>query len=255
MEMRLPELYRKTPRESPAIIRGLSNHESSDRMKVRVAIFIGGIRPLPVSGRPTGMYKTPLAHAVELGREGFAGDEQADRRVHGGPEKAVHLYPARHYRRLAEAFPEAAGLLVAGSMGENLSVEDIDERDVRIGDVWRLGTAHLQVCQQRNPCWKIDERYGCAGMAEFIAKQRITGWYWRVLQPGRVAPGDMLERLEAAVQAPTLQEAMALWDEHRPSLAALERLANVPGISRRWKDKIEQRLAYLEKETSPIRSD
>jgi hypothetical protein len=54
-------------------------------------------------------------------------------------------------------------------MGENLSTADLDERDVRIGDIWRLGTARLQLCQPRNPCWKIDERYGCEGMAEFIA--------------------------------------------------------------------------------------
>ena len=73
-----------------------------------VSLFIGGIRPLPESGRPTGMYKQPATGPLELGSDGFVGDEQADRRVHGGPEKAVHLYPARHYTQLAERFPEAA---------------------------------------------------------------------------------------------------------------------------------------------------
>ena len=77
-----------------------------------VSLFIGGIRPLPESGRPTGMYKQPATGPLELGSDGFVGDEQADRRVHGGPEKAVHLYPARHYTQLAERFPEAAPLLV-----------------------------------------------------------------------------------------------------------------------------------------------
>ena len=67
----------------------------------RITLFTGGIQPLPESGRPTGMYKTRVDVPIALGPEGFAGDQQADRRVHGGPEKAVHLYPARHYARLA----------------------------------------------------------------------------------------------------------------------------------------------------------
>ena len=74
----------------------------------RISLFIGGIAPLPDSRRPTGMFKHPVRSAVHLGPEGFSGDEQADRRVHGGPDKAVHLYPAVHYGRLAQAFPEAA---------------------------------------------------------------------------------------------------------------------------------------------------
>ncbi len=212
-----------------------------------VSIFVGGITPLPQSGRPTGMYKRPVTEVTELGYTGFAGDRQADLRVHGGPEKAVHLYPARHYRKLAERFPEAASGLVAGALGENLSTADLDEGDVRIGDIWQLGEARLQVCQPRNPCWKIDERFSCDGMAAFIDAARLTGWYWRVLRPGRVSPGDTLDLLVPAPEAPTLQEAMVLWREHRPSLGELERLAQTPGIASRWRDKITQRLSYLKR--------
>lgn len=212
---------------------------------VEVLIFVGGVRPLPESGRPTGMYKTLVWCDIELGHEGFAGDQQADRRVHGGPEKAVHLYPARHYQRLASRFPEARPGLVPGALGENLSTEDLDENDVRIGEVWKLGSAQLQVCQPRNPCWKIDERFSCNGMAAYIAEARLTGWYWRVIQPGRITPGDTLELLQAAPTAPTLHEAMLLWQEHRPSLSELERLAQAPGIASGWRDKINQRLSWL----------
>jgi len=212
-----------------------------------VSLFIGGIRPLPESGRPTGMYKSPVIGPVEVGREGLVGDHQADRRVHGGPEKAVHLYPARHYGRLATRFPEAAEALRPGALGENLSTGQLDERDVRLGEVWQLGTAQLQVCQPRSPCWKIDERFGCEGMAAYIAEELLTGWYWRVLEPGTVSPGDTLELLAPVPDAPTLHEAMCLWREHRPAPAALERLARVPGIGAGWRAKIEQRLAWLKR--------
>lgn len=210
---------------------------------IPIALFIGGIRPLPESGRPTGMYKQAASGPLDLGPEGFIGDQQADRRVHGGPEKAVHLYPVRHYARLAARFPDAAPLLVAGSLGENLSA-DLDEDEVRVGDVWRLGEARLQVCQPRNPCWKIDERFASDGMAAFIAEQRLTGWYWRVISPGRVAPGDALI-LEAASAAPTLGAAQRLWQDHRPDPDELERIAAAPGIAANWQQKVLARAAWL----------
>lgn len=213
----------------------------------KTLLFIGGIRPLPESGRPTGMYKQPATGRLEIGLEGFTADQQADRRVHGGPEKAIHLYPAAHYAKLAERFPEAASLLIPGSNGENISTPDLTEADVRIGDIYRLGSARLQVCQPRNPCWKIDERYSSEGMAAFIAEHRLTGWYWRVIAPGYCIPGDELELDTPASNAPTLADAMLLWQNHRPALAELEQLAATPGIATQWQSKMEQRMQWLRK--------
>jgi MOSC domain-containing protein YiiM len=85
-------------------------------------------------------------------------------------------------------------------------------------------------------------------MAKFIAASGLTGWYWRVLQPGTVAPGDTLDLLEPAADAPTLREAMQLCSAHRPPVQQLERLASVPGIAGSWRDKIVQRIAWLRAE-------
>ena len=211
----------------------------------RISLFIGGIAPLPDSRRPTGMFKHPVRAAVHLGPEGFSGDEQADRRVHGGPEKAVHLYPATHYARLAERFPQAAAQLQPGSLGENVSSPALDETRVHIGDIFRLGEARLQVCQPRSPCWKIDDRFGVDGMAAYIAEQCLTGWYFRVLQPGMVTPEAALDIVEVA-DAPILAAAMALWATHRPAPDALRQLAATPGIAAGWQRKIVDRLAWLE---------
>jgi MOSC domain-containing protein YiiM len=214
-----------------------------------VSIFIGQVRGLPETGRPTGMYKTAVQALIALGVNGFEGDQQADLRVHGGTDKAVHLYPTRHYAKLATKFDEAVALLQPGSMGENMATPDLDEHDVRLGDVWQLGSALIQVCQPRNPCWKIDERFGADGMALFIDQHLLTGWYWRVLQTGVVNPTDTLVLHEAASHAPTLHQAMTLWREHRPDLNALSALAETPGIAKVWQDKIKQRVGYLMKPT------
>jgi MOSC domain-containing protein YiiM len=216
-----------------------------------VTLFAGTIAPLPGSGRPTGMFKRPLRTPVALGPEGLAGDQQADRRVHGGPEKAVHLYPAGHYARLAAAFPDTGTAFVPGSLGENISCATLDETSVRVGATFAFGEALIQVCQPRNPCWKIDDRFGCDGIAAFIAEHGLTGWYFRVLHPGTAAPGDGLVPVDAASAAPTLAEAAALWHDHRPAAAALRRLAASPGIAAGWRDKIAARAAWLEGNAEP----
>jgi MOSC domain-containing protein YiiM len=213
---------------------------------IPITLFTGRIAPLPGSGRPTGMFKVPLQAPAWLGPEGLDGDEQADRRVHGGPDKAVHLYPAGHYARLASRFPQAATELLPGNLGENISCAALSEADVCVGAVFQLGEARLQICQPRSPCWKIDDRFAAEGMAAYIAEAQLTGWYFRVVQPGRVSPHDSLTVVDPASGAPTLAEALSLWQEHRPAPAALRGLASCPGIAAGWQRKIAERARWLE---------
>ena len=211
----------------------------------RVALFVGRIQALPQSGRPSAIFKQPLTVAGRVDEHGFVDDAQADCRVHGGPDKAIHLYPSAHYARLAAAFPDAAAQLRPGSLGENLAVAGIDENDVHFGDIWQLGEVSLQLSQPRNPCWKIDERFACAGIAAYIAEQRLTGWYWRVLAGGTVRPGDPLICRERPAGTLSLARAQALWQAHRPDFAALDELAAQPGLAADWRRKIVQRADWL----------
>jgi MOSC domain-containing protein YiiM len=206
---------------------------------------MGGIRPLPPENKPTGIFKSAVEQPVWLGREGLAGDAQADRRVHGGPEKALHQYPVSHYARLAQAFPEAAPLLVPGSIGENLSAPGWDETNVCIGDIFRLGDARVQVSQPRSPCWKIDGRYGVDGMAKLIADEGITGWYFRVLEEGSVEPGCRFEVVERLPGAAPVARLLDLMREHRPDIDALAMVATVPGLAAGWVAKLKERVERL----------
>lgn len=210
-----------------------------------IALFLGGIRPLPPDNAPTGIFKQPVEMPVWLGREGLAGDAQADRRVHGGPEKALHQYPVAHYARLAAAFPEAAPLLVPGALGENLSVPDWDEASIAIGDVFQLGDAKVQVSQPRSPCWKIDHRFTAEGMAQFIAEQRITGWYFRVLEEGAVEPGSAFERIERNPQPVSVATLLTLWAGHRPDPDRLLDVSRMNGLSSGWIKKLVDRAERL----------
>lgn len=210
-----------------------------------VRLFAGGITRLQPEGEPSGIYKHALAGPVWLGREGLAGDVQADRRVHGGPDKALHHYAAENYARLAAAFPAIAGALLPGSLGENLSTRGWSEAQVCVGDVFRLGAARLQVSQPRSPCWKIESKFATSGLSRHIAEHGLTGWYYRVLEPGRVAAGDDFERIEQAPGALTLASLWRLSREHRPDLDALAAAARAPGLAPEWARRLAERLDWL----------
>lgn len=209
-------------------------------------VFVGALRPLPPEGQMTGMYKSPVDGPVAVGTEGLAGDFQGDQRVHGGAEKAVHHYPAEHYARLAQRFPGCAGMLQPGVLGENLSTRGWTEETVCIGDLFRVGTALLQLSQPRSPCWKIDHRLDAEGASLFVAHEGIIGWYYRVREGGTIAPGDALELVERP--NPWLSIA-AYWRtrlEHRPEPAALRAIAAAAGLAPEQAKRLAERAAWLE---------
>lgn len=210
-----------------------------------IRIFLGGIRPLPPDNQPTGIFKQEVLMPVWVGKEGLAGDAQADRRVHGGLDKALHQYAIANYARLASKFPDAAELLIPGSIGENLSAPGWDESSIAIGDIFRFGDSTIQVCQPRSPCWKIDHRFGVEGMAQFIAEQRITGWYFRVLEEGAVESGADFERIRRNDSPVSIADLLSLWAEHRPDPDRLIEVSRTAGLTAGWVSKLEDRAGRL----------
>jgi MOSC domain-containing protein YiiM len=208
-------------------------------------VFIGGRSALPPEGQPTGIYKRAAAGRVELGGDGLAGDVQADRRVHGGPEKALHHYPAEHYTALAAAFAQVWGELVPGSLGENVTTVGLDEETVCIGDVFRVGGVRIQVSQPRSPCWKIDCKFAATGMARLIAERGITGWYYRVLAPGSIGAGDTLELLDRNAEPVSLSRLWRAQIDRRPAIEELHQLARTPGLAPGWAKKLTDRIDWL----------
>lgn len=132
---------------------------------------------------------------IQLLEHGLAPDEQADKRHHGGPDMALHLYPLDHHALWRDEIGAHELLSQPGAFGSNLAVNGISEAEVHIGDRFRLGSALIEISQPRQPCWKIEHRFGHKGMVARIIETARCGWYFRVIEAGDVAAGDTLERI------------------------------------------------------------
>ena len=207
-----------------------------------VTLLTGRVRLLPGSDAQSGIFKTPADRPLRLGLEGFEGDEQADWRVHGGAEKAVHHYPLDHYPLWCEELGDLPALGTPGSFGENISVAGLTEVTVAVGDIFRLGTALVQVSQGRQPCWKLDLRFNVPDMARRTQKTGRTGWYYRVLEPGLVATGDRLERIERIAPDWTLHRLWHTLYVDRMNLDELKGIAALEVLAKGWRKYAVRRL-------------
>ncbi len=206
-------------------------------------LLIGGLRPLGPRGEPSGIAKSSVKGPVLLGAEGLAGDAQGDRKHHGGPEKALHHYPFEHYACWRQEIGHNDVLAGPGAFGENISTTGIDEDAVAIGDVFAIGGAVVEVSQGRQPCWKLNERFGLKHMAKSVQTTGRTGWYYRVLQTGMVAAGDQIERIDRQSPDWTIGRIRRAFYVDTLNRDELQAIAVLPRLAANWRDYATRRLA------------
>ena len=203
------------------------------------AVLRGTVQPLGRSS--SAIDKRPVDGPVAVHALGLAGDEQADRRVHGGPDKALHAYAWAHHADWRAELPGNAWWGVPGAFGENLCVDGLDEHGVCIGDRWRVGSTTLVVTQGRQPCFKLNLRFGQADMAARVQATGRAGWYLRVEQPGTLAAGDALELLERPHPAHSVARLLALVRDRVTDPAQLRPVLDLP-LPESWRQLFARRL-------------
>lgn len=216
-----------------------------------ISVNVGLPREVQWKGRMvrTAIFKEPVRGGVTLRRHNLDGDRQADLIVHGGPEKAVYVYPAEHYPLWREELPGVE--LPWGMFGENLTVSGLRESVVGIGDHLRIGTAELVVTQPRVPCYKLGVRFGRADMTKRFYLAGRTGFYVAVAREGEVAAGDGIEILEREPHGVTVADIYTAYradhDHHsaldRDTLDTMRRAATLEALPESWRLYFAQRLA------------
>ena len=209
------------------------------------AICTGTARPFN-GAELSAFAKQPREGLLQILEDGFAPDEQADRRVHGGPEMALHLYPLAHHTFWRERLGAIDLLDHPGAFGSNLAVSDLVESQVHIGDRFRLGSALIEVSQPRQPCWKIEHRFAphcdSKGMVKTIIETARSGWYFRVLETGEVQAGDTLERLEEGVSSWTVARTFTALIAGKASRDELAELAEMNRLAPKLRGKARAKL-------------
>ena len=220
----------------------------SEGLETRLsAIFTGRAVPYTRPGSRSAIAKSPVDGILRIHAEGLEGDEQGDRRVHGGPDKAIHHYPFDHYAfwRGVHAHPL---LHAAGAFGENFSSTGWTEADIHLADVIRVGSATLQVSQGRQPCWKLNDRFGHPDIARTMQSSGRTGWYYRVLEPGSVCSGDAMVVIERPCTAWPLRRLMSVLFDRTLAHDVLAEASRLP-LPPSWKQLLERRLQKNEVES------
>jgi len=206
---------------------------------------VGTVAPLGPQGVPSAFVKHTAEGRTAVFRHGLDGDEQADLRFHGGTEKAVYGYSLDHYGRWKADFPNHSATLIPGAFGENLTIEGLTETDMCVGDVHRIGTAVLQVCQPRQPCFKLALHFGDKRLPAAMVRSGRCGWYYRVLSEGELGPGyqvELVDRPQPGLPFTRLIEFVNFARSTDAELLALSRLEEVAaGIRRRALDKLAAR--------------
>ena len=190
-----------------------------------LSVNVGGIRQVDWQGRhvTTGIWKHPVDGRVALRGVNFAGDDQADRTVHGGPDKAVYAYAREDYDYWREQGIETTVAL----FGENLTTEGIDLSAVYPGERWSVGSAVLEVAQPRLPCFKLGIRMGDARfLMRFLAAQRV-GAYLRIVQEGDIGAGDPVQVISRPTHGVTLRDMVDALDDEDKAIA-LRRIERLP---------------------------
>lgn len=203
------------------------------------SINIGQVAKLTMRGKsvPSGIFKQPLTGPVEVGELGLAGDVQVDRRFHGGPDKAINVYPVEHYAYWQEVLGQ---VWTAGAFGENLTTRGLLEDEVAIGDVFQLGNAKFEVTQARQPCSKLAARHHLTSLIKLVEASGRTGFYLRCLTPGTIAVGMEFTRISRPEPLFTVRAAYQILRD-RQDLQGAQALLEVSALSGAWRDELLQR--------------
>ncbi|GGB74185.1 MOSC domain-containing protein [Staphylococcus nepalensis] len=213
------------------------------------AITTGKIEDLSYSSRRpmrSALNKKPFAGKMWLSKTGFSEDEQ-EYKGHGGPHKAVCLYSKKNYDLWKDdvtALPDYA------MFGENLTVEDLDEKNIHFGDQFQLGNAIIEVSEIREPCWKIQEKYKIPNLIQRMSSSCKTGCYFRVLKEGFVDESSHLELIKYGNEASLLSvfELNNIYYNDNKNADRLTYALKNPYLTKERRQKLEKFLKRAQKQ-------
>lgn len=185
----------------------------------------------------TGIYKKPVHEPILLGNQGVEHDEVSDRNVHGGAFKACYLFSENHYDYWKALYPTLEWGW--GMFGENLTVSGLNEKDIHIGDLYRIGETLIQVTQPREPCFKFGAKFGSQNVLKQFIDYGYSGTYIRVLEEGYVQTGDVIELVAKAKDSISTWQFFKLLYSQEKNMDHIKRILDNNALPQRKRDKLK----------------
>ncbi|CAA9490466.1 MAG: Uncharacterized protein conserved in bacteria [uncultured Solirubrobacteraceae bacterium] len=201
-----------------------------------LSVNVGQPRPVELPGRTvsTAIWKAPVSGPVAVRGVNVDGDDQADRSVHGGPDKAVYAYGMSEILEWEDVLGRHLG---ASAFGENLTIGGLDVSGARIGERWRVGTVLLEAVQPRLPCFKLGLKFNDPTFLRQFARSGRPGTYLKIVEEGVLETGDAVEVVDVPEHDVTMRLMMHAFLVDR---SRLPELLDAPGLLADWRDWIEQ---------------
>lgn len=207
------------------------------RMSV-LALLTG--RPVPFrDGDYSAIAKTPVPGPAHIGWLGLEGDAVADPVHHGGWDKAIHLYPQDHYPFWKAHMGDHPVLDSCGAFGENIASAGLDEEQLCIGDRFTLGSAIVEISHGRQPCSKLDHRFGRRDIMATVVKSARSGVYFRVIREGEAEAPTTMELIKRPQPEWSVARVFRLLigGGHKADKAAVSKLADMPLLAEAWRER------------------
>ncbi len=204
-----------------------------------LSVNVGGAREFDYRGRParSAIWKSPVAGRVAVAGVNLAGDEQADREAHGGPDKAVYAYAAEDARwwesKIGRPFAHA-------EFGENLTTEGVAVNDALVGERWAVGSTVLEVSEPRVPCWRLGVRMNDPGFVRLFTEALRPGAYLRIVVEGDVGAGDEVRVLSKPDHGLSVRDVFRIYTRDRGEAARLVAVPQMSAAWRRWAEKVSR---------------
>lgn len=208
-----------------------------------LSVNVGRVRLFEYNRRPakSAIWKTAVTGRIAARGVNLEGDEQADRKAHGGPDKAIYAYAVEDLHRWQQ---ELARPLVYGAFGENLTTEGIAVNDALIGERWEIGTTVVEVSEPRVPCWRLGVRMNDETFPRRFTAALRPGSYLRIIVEGDLASGDEIRVNHRPDHDLTIQDVFRIYTRDRNEVA---RLVAIPQLSESWRNWAQR---VLQKESA-----
>lgn len=216
-------------------------------MKIQ-SVNIAKKREITLNGKTrfTGIYKNPVETSVFLGKEDVKNDDVVDRKHHGGENMAVYAFGKNNYPFFEKLYPNLN--FENGMFGENLTIDNLNETKIKIGDTYQIGSAIIQVSQPRLPCSTLGYRFGSQKIVKQFLNTTFSGIYFRVLQEGETKKGDEFILIKTNENSLTLAEVFSLFTTNKTNIKMIEKALSLDLLSSRLKSDIRRKLKFNTKD-------